>query len=101
MDASHTKLLSDLANASTTPLGGIIRSAIAHDSLKLAGALRAGLAAAGYTVAEENHKENRYQCTVRKDGAMIAWGSSGSADLAIEYAMLGAMREERDASEGK
>lgn len=93
MDAIHTKELESRAAASTTDLAGIVRTALAHESLKLAGALREGLAAAGYAVDEENHKDNRYQCTVTKDGDRLAWGSSGTADLAIEYAMLGAMRE--------
>lgn len=93
MDALHTKELTKYATASQTPLGGIVRAALGDPDLKLSVALRKGLKDAGYTVDEENHKEGRYRFTVTKDDELIAWGASGTQELAIEYAMLGAMRE--------
>ena len=93
MDVPHTKELTDRATASTTKLGEVVRQALTHPTLKLAAALNAGLLGAGYKLSPENHKDNRHRVHVHKGDELIAFGSSGTPELALEYAMLGAMRE--------
>lgn len=100
MRAVHSRELAILANRSAdqdTPLATLVRAALADPALQLHAALRTRLENSDFKCEIVPKPESkRFQFVVRdQDGALVAWADSDGPENAIEYAMLGAMREGR------
>jgi hypothetical protein len=125
MRAIHLTELKDKAKGSKGALAKVVRQALEDKDLQLHAALKKCLEEAGFEVRINHHKPGRCEVAVVKvpkgakpkskkkvargkvreetqlrdslaDGEeLIAWSSSDCPESAMEYAMLGAVREGR------
>jgi len=98
MRAVHRRELAEKANRPAdqdTPLAKLVREALADKELQLHAALRTRLEKSEYTAQVIPKPESaRFQFEVRDQaGGLVAWADSDGPENAIEYALLGAMRE--------
>ena len=79
----------------STPFSRIAAAVLANKDLSFERALEKELKAAGISVTQEAHKPSRVRVEFTDGKTILARASSGTYELALGHALLGALREKR------